>query len=81
MEIENPLGDRLMVGHVTLDHRIGVRLPVPQPLVFIKAHSSRGSGRRPLTAVTRVRIPYALPKISGAPIAQLDRASDYGSEG
>jgi hypothetical protein len=25
------------------------------------AHSSRGPGRRPLTAVTRVRIPYALP--------------------
>ena len=25
------------------------------------AHSSRGPGRRPLTAVTRVQIPYALP--------------------
>ena len=25
------------------------------------AHSSRGLGRRPLTPVTRVRIPYALP--------------------
>ncbi len=25
------------------------------------AHSSRGQGRRPLTAVTRVQIPYALP--------------------
>ena len=31
---------------------------VPPP---ITAHSSRGPGRRPLTAVTRVRIPYALP--------------------
>src|SRR5687768_10531632 len=28
------------------------------------AHSSRGPGRRPLTAVTRVRIPYALPSFS-----------------
>ena len=27
------------------------------------AHSSRGPGRRPLTAVTRVRIPYALPEL------------------
>src|SRR3954471_7759669 len=27
----------------------------------LPAHSSRGPGRRPLTAVTRVRIPYALP--------------------
>src|SRR5258708_2817896 len=27
----------------------------------IPAHSSRGPGRRPLTAVTRVQIPYALP--------------------
>src|SRR5918999_6226715 len=26
------------------------------------AHSSRGLGRRPLTAVARVRIPYAPPK-------------------
>jgi hypothetical protein len=29
--------------------------------VLSTAHSSRGLGRRPLTAVTRVRIPYALP--------------------
>jgi hypothetical protein len=28
---------------------------------FLVAHSSRGLGRRPLTAVTRVQIPYALP--------------------
>ena len=34
--------------------------PSPQPSV---AHSSRGPGRRPLTAVTRVRIPYALPTL------------------
>ena len=27
------------------------------------AHSSRGPGRRPLTAVTRVQIPYALPTL------------------
>jgi hypothetical protein len=30
------------------------------------AHSSRGPGRRPLTPVTRVRIPYALPAASFA---------------
>src|ERR1700726_1273289 len=29
------------------------------------AHSSRGPGRRPLTPVTRVRIPYALPAAPG----------------
>jgi hypothetical protein len=33
-------------------------LAFPSPTV---AHSSRGPGRRPLTPVTRVRIPYALP--------------------
>ena len=31
------------------------------PAVETVAHSSRGPGRRPLTPVTRVRIPYALP--------------------
>ena len=25
-------GDRLMVGHLTLDQRIGVRIPVPEPV-------------------------------------------------
>src|ERR1700682_4408911 len=29
----------------------------------LSAHSSRGPGRRPLTAVTRVQIPYALPTL------------------
>src|SRR5258707_15631626 len=41
------------------------------------AHSSRGPGRRPLTAVTRVRIPYALPRYdinsTGAPSAVTPR--------
>ncbi len=36
--------------------------PAAQPRSCV-AHSSRGLGRRPLTAVTRVRIPYALPLI------------------
>jgi hypothetical protein len=43
------------------------------------AHSSRGLGRRPLTSVTRVRIPYALPSplypfaaiLEGQPVALL----------
>ena len=30
-----------MAGHMTLDHRIGVRIPAPQHL-FESAHSSRG---------------------------------------
>ncbi len=34
----------------------------PAPGVFFLALSSRGLGRRPLTAVTRVRIPLGLPK-------------------
>ena len=38
--------------------RIGYRRPPSHP-----AHSSRGPGRRPLTAVTRVQIPYALPTL------------------
>ena len=42
------------------------RIPVPQPCFSpIGAHSSRGLGRRPLTAVTPVRIRYALPLSSG----------------
>ena len=42
------------------------------------AHSSSGLGRRPLTPVTRVRLPYALPP---APVAQLDRVLGYGPRG
>ena len=46
------------------------------------ARSSRGLGRRPLTPVARVRIPYALQNlIIHALVAQLDRASGYGPEG
>ena len=41
--------------------RLGPLLQQPRSCV---AHSSRGLGRRPLTAVTWVRIPYALPLIS-----------------
>src|SRR5438552_17497699 len=37
----------------------------------IPAHSSRGPGRRPLTAVTRVRIPYALPNLFPLPESPL----------
>src|SRR5258707_11361088 len=33
------------------------------------AHSSRGPGRRPLTPVTRVRIPYALPTLISSPLS------------
>ena len=36
-------------------------LRIPVPLAGSTARSSRGPGRRPLTPVTRVRIPYALP--------------------
>ncbi len=36
------------------------------------AHSSRGPGRRPLTAVTRVRIPYALPTFSHVVLQESD---------
>jgi hypothetical protein len=35
----------------------------PQAATHPVAHSSRGLGRRPLTPVTRVRIPYALPPL------------------
>jgi hypothetical protein len=31
MLFDRLVGDRLMVGHCTLDARIGVRIPVPQP--------------------------------------------------
>src|SRR5450830_2089063 len=72
-----PLRDRLAVGHAALDRGTEVRMLVPQPTFCsgrdgdtgqsssptCVAHSSRGLGRRPLTAVTRVRIPYALPLI------------------
>ena len=50
-----------MARHTALDRAIGVRIPVPQlQQIFNMAHSSRGLGRRPLTPVTGVRIPYAL---------------------
>src|SRR5450756_2032437 len=72
-----PLRDRLAVGHAALDRGTEVRILVQQPTFCsgrdgdtgqsssptCVAHSSRGLGRRPLTAVTRVRIPYALPFI------------------
>jgi hypothetical protein len=50
-----PLG-----GSSARDQRQG---PVGAAAPSCVAHSSRGLGRRPLTAVTRVRIPYALPAI------------------
>ena len=46
-----------MVGRQALDLLTGVRILSPQPLV----PSSRGLGRGPLKAVTRVRIPLGLP--------------------
>ena len=58
------VGDRLAVGRRVLAPVAGVRILLPQlpPLrrAVNTAHSSRGLGRRPLTAVTRVQIPYAL---------------------
>ena len=60
-------GDRLAVGRRVLAPVAGVRILLPQLSPHPRrvnrwavAHSSRGLGRRPLTAVTRVQIPYAL---------------------
>ena len=57
------VGDRLAVGRRVLAPVAGVRILLPQLFRSTGrsvAHSSRGLGRRPLTAVTRVQIPYAL---------------------
>ena len=60
------VGDRLAVGRRVLAPVAGVRILLPQSpsgswsIGRSVAHSSRGLGRRPLTAVTRVQIPYAL---------------------
>ncbi len=54
-------------GHLLTQCRLPSRLMASCPLCYGSpclgrtAHSSRGPGRRPLTPVTRVRIPYALP--------------------
>ena len=50
--------DSETVSRLTLTQVFGVRIPVPER----PALSSRGLGRRPLTAVTRVRIPLGLPR-------------------
>ncbi len=53
---------RICAGGLISAHRMSIIL-VPAVLRAPRtvAHSSRGPGRRPLTPVTRVRIPYALP--------------------
>ncbi len=55
--ITNTIPGRLMVRRMPLEHVIGVRVSTREPAAL----SSRGLGRRPLTAVTRVRIPLGLP--------------------
>jgi hypothetical protein len=52
----DPLGDRLMVGHQTLDLRVQVRILVPQPrwkhltdLIWLHARKDSGGGILPST--------------------------------
>jgi hypothetical protein len=33
MSVQQTMGSRLMVGHLTLDQAVGVRVPAPQPIV------------------------------------------------
>ncbi len=51
------MGDRLVVGHETLDLAAEVRILLPQPMAL----SSRGPGWMVLSHQTGVRIPVALP--------------------
>jgi tRNA (guanine-N7-)-methyltransferase len=60
------LGSRPTAGRQTLDLLIGVRILSPQPKFFnyylpVLVPSSRGPGRSPLKAKTRVRIPLGPP--------------------
>ena len=43
LQSPSPLGDRLTVGHAALDRRIGVRIPVSQPLLPLGAPSGAGT--------------------------------------
>ncbi len=70
-----------MAGRQTLDLLIGVRILSPQPFVV---PSSRGLGRGPLKAKTRVRIPLgppkksmAYPETSGLPFAERGRTATF----